>query len=313
MKDPFRILSVACCWLAVFPLSASAESALGTYTLDPIPLNEFPVDARITFDNGAVTNVLTDLAIVTASGTAATLIYYDAGLATSTGLQFVGGDIGFSNPSWFFDFGFLLGTITATGKDVRVTLNTPNPPGPISNEMFNVGDHEAIVYQGEISLLFDGLLFQFIPDQIIDFSTNALPVTFPTNQPITFVRTALESNTASYTSQITVPVDFNNDVIAIATDLVVGATITGVIQGTSTFVIDLPPPEIELIAPTGTEAFVVQSPAEPDVEYLVEQNDDLLSTNWVPVYTGTAVGIEFTYSETNTPLPDARAYRFTYP
>ncbi len=297
------------CWLAT---SASAESTLGTYTLDPIPLNEFPVDARITFNDGVVTNTLTDLAIVTASGTAAALIHYDAGLATATGLQFIGGDIGFSDPIWSFDFGFF-GTITATGKDVRVTLDTPNPPGPISNGMFNVGDHEAIVYQGEISLIFGGLVSLIIPDQTIDFSTNALPVTFPTNEPITFVRTALESNTASYTSQIMVPVDFNNTVIAIATDLVVGASITGVIQATTTFVIELPPPEINLIAPTGTEAFVVQSAAEPDVEYLVEQTGDLLSTNWVPVFTGTAAGIEFSYTETNTPLPDARAYRFTYP
>jgi hypothetical protein len=108
-------------------------------------------------------------------------------------------------------------------------------------------------------------------------------------------------------------VDFNNTVFTINTDLYVSATITGVIQGTSTIQVELPPPEIDSMEPVllTRAGLLIQSTAEPGVDYLVEQTEDF--TNWMPVVTGTAAGIEFSYTETNTPLPDTRAYRLTYP
>jgi hypothetical protein len=89
----------------------------------------------------------------------------------TTGLEFTGGDIRFSDvsvrlESWAWII--LLGAIDAHSSDLRGQVVTPFPPGTVSGGEFEAADHEAILNHGTITATGSGLFSSV--DETIDLS-----------------------------------------------------------------------------------------------------------------------------------------------
>lgn len=99
--------------------------------------------------------------------------------ATTTGLEFTGGDCRLSDVAFSISYG-LLGMLYANGTGIAGTLDTPLPPGSVSGTTFPGGEHVVILNRGTISAFGTGVIGTLFPPTTVDLS--AEPMTAGSDQ-----------------------------------------------------------------------------------------------------------------------------------
>ncbi len=208
------------CVLAAVALFASSSPLSGEVVsvnlfLDPFePGNMLELEFSATFlTSGSDTdssnlsgNVLADLQIVFDPNT--------HNVNQITGLEFTGGTIYLDEDIEFLlDFS-LFGYIQAVGVSISGTLDTPDPPQPVSGTTFNASEHQLILNSGDFDVagsgtvggLFDPFTFYFSTDPAVSSNTGT--------GTILISLLSVDGHTATYQITLTMPVDFNKQIFS---------------------------------------------------------------------------------------------------
>lgn len=208
------------CVLAVVALFASSSPLSGEVVsvdmfVDPFePANTMELEFSATFltsgsdtdSSNLMGNVLADLQIVFDPNT------HD--VSQITGLEFTGGTIDLTEDTVFeLDFS-ILGDIDAIGTNISGTLDTPDPPQPVSGTTFNASEHQLILNNGDFDVagtgtvggLFDPFTFYFSTDPAVSSNTGT--------GTILISLLSVDGHTATYQITLTMPVDFNKQIFS---------------------------------------------------------------------------------------------------
>jgi len=131
-----------------------------------------------------------------------------------TGLEFTGGTIYLTETTEFLlDFTFL-GDINAAGYLISGTLDTPNPPQPVSGTTFNASEHQLILNSGDFDVLGSGTVGGLFDPFTIDLATD--PVVSSNNGTGTILISLLSVDglTATYQITLTMPINFNKQIFS---------------------------------------------------------------------------------------------------
>jgi len=127
------------------------------------------------------------------------------------GLEFTGGTINFSNTGFTLDFGFL-GTINASGSGISATLDTPDPPQPVSGTTFNASEHQLILNSGTFYFTASGLIGGTFEPFTLDLSTDPVVTTNNGTGTILISLLSVDGHTATYDIAFTMPIDFSEEI-----------------------------------------------------------------------------------------------------
>ncbi|HEX2971631.1 MAG TPA: dockerin type I repeat-containing protein [Tepidisphaeraceae bacterium] len=225
-RRPFAVLALA---IAAIPSLASAEKVSLDLGIDPdnnqlsmTVSAALAVGTRSAYQFPTVSgNVLADLDLAFDPNT-----YLVSSINT---LALTGGTFSVSDTLFQLDWGFFIGSVELTGKSVRGTFATPNPPAPVTGNTFNAADHQAILDSGLLTATGTGLVGAYLPQNPYVTKLWDTPVTGTGEGTGTIDISAptLAGSTATYGVTFTLPVNIEQVVLEGA-----GATATVKAQGT---------------------------------------------------------------------------------
>ncbi|MBN1911039.1 MAG: PEP-CTERM sorting domain-containing protein [Pirellulales bacterium] len=127
-----------------------------------------------------------------------------------SGLEFTGGLIEFSNVAMSLDF--VIGTVEASSSGLQGTFDTPNPPKPVVNDVFQAIDHEVTLNQGQFDYHATGQVEGLVPAGSIDLSDE--PITPEIDQPgtLTVALKNVDVYDATYEAILTLPLEFEQEI-----------------------------------------------------------------------------------------------------
>jgi len=160
--------------------------------------------------------------------------------ASVTGLEFTGGRIAISNPSFSLSYG-LLGSINAAGGGISGTLDTPVPPGSVFGSTFQASEHEMILDQGTFHASGTGVVGGLFDPMTINLA--AAPITAPAQGTgvLSVSSPAVAGRAGTYDVTVTLPVNFNERVLD-NDPLFVDVVGTGTLKATGQLTYPLPDP-----------------------------------------------------------------------
>lgn len=236
-----RRCNVAVCRSAVFVLGLLLAGRAGAID-QMLDLELLPTDSttnRVTISVSA--SLLSDSEKTRVTGNSLATIGYDLyeGLPLIHSIAFTGGHISLLGESsdniTLSDSVFLLGSFDAVGSGLGGELNTPSPPGAVSNGTFNTAEHLVRVNAGTLDVEYT------ILGETSNYSLNLTqdPLDFTTTETATIDVSLASSNGLQRTFEVvtSLPVD--------ATEVIEdGVTITvdveGSVTASDTFTITLP-------------------------------------------------------------------------
>jgi hypothetical protein len=128
-----------------------------------------------------------------------------------TGLEFTGDTISLSDSYHQLDFG-ILGTINASGSDISGTLDTPDPPQPVSGTTFNASQHQLILNSGTFYFTASGLISGTFEPFTLELSTYPVVTTNNGTGTILISLLSVDGLTATYDITFTMPIDFEEQI-----------------------------------------------------------------------------------------------------
>ncbi|HUU93039.1 MAG TPA: hypothetical protein VM238_17745, partial [Phycisphaerae bacterium] len=186
-----------------------------------------------------------DTDTTTVTGNALSVLTFDLDPTTCeasvTGLEFTGGRIYISDPSFVLDYGFLLGSINASGSGISGTLDTPVPPGSVSGTTFPANEHEMTLEHGTFHASGTKVVGTLFEPMTIDLA--AAPITAPAQGTgtLSVSSPAIAGRAGTYDVTVTLPVNFNERVLD-NDPLFVDVAGTGTLKATGQFTYPLPDP-----------------------------------------------------------------------
>ena len=210
-----RLLTVC----ALMVVSAATDLLAGTASvdllLDPPSTGVNTLDVTVTAVAWGTNRSDSDTTTVTGNAVAALTFWLDPMTCevTVTGLEFTGGRIAVSNPSFTLSYG-LLGSINASGNGISGTLDTPVPPGSVSAGIFPASEHEMILDSGTFNASGTGLVGGLFSPISINLADEPIHATAAGDGFLTVSPPALVGHLATYDVTLTLPVDFQEQVLA---------------------------------------------------------------------------------------------------
>ena len=160
--------------------------------------------------------------------------------ASVTGLEFTGGRIHISDPSFHLSYA-PLGSINAAGGGISGTLDTPVPPGSVFGGTFQASEHEMILDQGTFHASGTGVVGGLFEPMTINLA--AAPITAPAQGTgvLSVSSPAVAGRAGTYDVTVTLPVNFNERVLD-NDPLFVDVVGTGTLKATGQLTYPLPDP-----------------------------------------------------------------------
>jgi len=127
-------------------------------------------------------------------------------MATVTGLEFTGGAYSFSPVHFDLNYGLFVGHLYADATGVGGTLDTPNPPGSVTDEAFPGSEHEAIVNRGTVHAWGTALVGAAFDETTIDLSQTPIAATSTHDGTLRVSAPTLANGQATYAVTMEMPV-----------------------------------------------------------------------------------------------------------
>ena len=200
----------------------------------PDPMNQF--DISVTAQAFGMPRSGSDTATVTGNVLAALGIEFDPVTHEVTSvdeLEFTGGTIYLSDVSLTLNYG-LLGTILVSGTGVSGTLDTPDPPGTVTEGTFNTAEHLVILNNGQFHAYGTGAVGGLFEPITIDLSAEPVGATTDMTGYLDASLSTVVRETATYDVAMTLPVDFD-EVVYDQDRVVVTVAVVGTVESTGEF------------------------------------------------------------------------------
>ena len=231
-------------------LGASATPSLLADTA-PVDLQLLPPSGSVNKFDITVTAFASgteehDTDTTTVTGNALSVLTFDLDPmtceATVTGLEFTGGRIHISDPSFTLDYGWL-GKINASGGNISGTLDTPSPPGSILGIIFPADEHTVTLDQGTFHASGTGLVGGLFEPMAINLTTQPITATPEGIGTLTVSSPAIVGRSGTYDVTLVMPVNFQERVLD-NDPLFVDVAGTGSVRATAQFTQPLPDPPL---------------------------------------------------------------------
>ncbi len=131
--------------------------------------------------------------------------------AVAAGLAFTGGVFELSPLDFTLDYGFL-GTLTADGRDMGGTIDTPLPPAAVTEGQFQAEEHVATISHGTITVEGHGfVLGSAVPKTTLNLADTPIPAAGQGTGTLTISAPDINDGVGTYEVTVDLPMELDGE------------------------------------------------------------------------------------------------------
>ncbi|HUT09910.1 MAG TPA: hypothetical protein VMY42_05405 [Thermoguttaceae bacterium] len=273
---------------AADPLPADSVATFVELQLTPATPQTNTLDISVTVEVSGFNLSDSDTATVTGNVLATVGVEFDPATAAVTDvdeLTLNGGIVYLSDVAFNMSVIFV-GGINITGTDISGTLDTPNPPGTVTDGAFNTAEHVLILDNGQFHASGTGLIGQQFAPVTINLADEPMEATGDMTGHVDVSLLTVVDDAATYRAVLTLPVDFQ-DQMTTDDGVVVNVSTQGTLEAAGLFTRTLPEIRAEI---AGRHVFYNHSAFDGNDASANANDDNAIATDKTALLPGGRAG-----------------------